>query len=127
MTGQDLATAATIAKRQYRRWYNCWGFVAWVMNWVDYLTMLDENLMVEFLKARTRVVDEKEIQTGDLIVYWVMIHGKRNLIHTAFVWNVENMEVLHKPDRTHQLEYQIEKLVHDKYWIADDVEFRRPV
>ena len=57
--------------------FNCWGFVAAYLGWVDQLKWLTASEMTEFL-SKCQPVDE--LQAGDIIAYY----SKEGwLVHTA--------------------------------------------
>ena len=82
-----------------QRWdYNCWGFTAFALRWVDKLHWLDRDEMDEFLRFDTKRVNPKNIKKGDIVVYRAAcLHGEKNyLLHTAIIINPKVKEIIHK-------------------------------
>jgi len=84
------------APRLDRYEYNCWGYTARTMGWIKKTRWVEDVDMQKLLNSKSIVVDESEVQEGDILV--LTYNG--SLAHTAVFTNVsaegEKMFV-HKP------------------------------
>jgi len=51
-------------------WYNCWGFVAYSLNWIDELDWVNRSDMLEYLEEHTEVINEDEVEVGDICCFY---------------------------------------------------------
>lgn len=81
------------------RWdYNCWGFTAFALKWIEKLYWVNREDMDNFLEENTKRISHKNIKEGDIVVYRAAcLYGERNyLLHTALIINTKIDEIIHK-------------------------------
>lgn len=72
--------------------FNCYGFTAYMANWIDEIEWLDEDTMSDFLERRTIVIDDP--CEGAIAV----MRQDGYLTHTAIVYAMEEEPlIVHKP------------------------------
>ncbi len=77
-------------------YYNCWGFVAYLYKWSRKLLWLHVNVMEDYLKLHTRVINKPKV--GDIAIFRSNVfdeHGS-NLEHVAILVDTKR-KFIHKP------------------------------
>ena len=99
--------------------FNCWGFTAFVFNWLPILQWFGEYEMNYCITKFTRLV--KKPQVGDIVV---MKDCYGDLEHTAILVDAKEMKMIHKPG-IYKLEVNDLDNIRELYDTVDVIEFRR--
>ena len=112
---------------EHETWdFNCWGFTARLLDWIDRERWLKNGEMRDLLSSHSIHIEESEVQVGDIAVYGdVDVH----LEHTALVSELSedgNHIFVHKPGAC-ALEVASISEVLDWHGVYGDItEWRRP-
>ena len=134
----NVNTRDHILRNLYDGYYNCWGFTACMVGWIDYLDWIRENQMTSYLLRYTEAVEKP--MNGDIAVYvhrgykdtWmahrlpIRVRDEDGVLsHTAIVINADEGLLIQKPGGCRiGLQDFAGKLSEHNY--GPIVEFRRP-
>ena len=91
--------------------FNCWGFVAHLVGWVDEFCWLEEGAMLELLDAYTTIVFDP--RPGDIVAFFENCYvTDTELNHTA-IFKKDGL-VLHK-DGKNPIREELMEIVERKY------------
>jgi len=85
-----------ILQKNVNKYYNCWGFTAFINKWVHSLEWMSEYDIEDMIKKYTKKIRKDSAKTGDIIVFRLKCDNE--IEHTATICS-DNLDVIHKPGR----------------------------